>query len=276
MSEAGRRRGRWIAIALMLVAGGVLLGALPITEWIEAARGVFEPLGAWGPLLYALGYGVAATLLVPAAPLQIGAGLLFGLGWGIAAALLGGWTAIALAFLVGRRLARDRVQAVLDRRPRARAVEEVISEGGARMVVLLRLSPLLPFSLHNHVYGVTRIAFWRYWPAACLAVAPGTAMWAYTGYLGAAAGQSLGEGDASAWKWALRGLGLVATVVVTVLLARRAKAKLDETEAMDAAAAEESAPSAAQVWALGAAAAALVAAAVLSRVYPDVIEGWLS
>lgn len=278
MSAKARRRLRVAAWIGLLAALGLLLAALPVTDWIESLRGAFETLGIGGMVLYALGYGLASTLLVPAAPLQIGAGLLFGLGPGIAVGLAGGWLAIGLAFIAGRHLARDRVQSLLDGRPWTRAIEEVISEGDWKTVALLRLSPLLPFSLHNHVYGLTRIPFWRYWPAACLAVAPGTVMWAYTGYLGAAASASLGEGDASIGKWALRAVGLAATIAVTVLLARRAKAKLDDTDAMQAAAEEsdDDAPSAAQVWAWVAAAVVLLAGGVLGQVFSERLADWLS
>lgn len=279
MSSKARRRLRVAAWIGLLAALGLLLAALPVTDWIESLRGAFDALGVGGMALYALGFGLASTLLVPAAPLQIGAGLLFGLGPGVAVALAGGWMAIALAFIAGRHLARDRVQALLDDRPWTRAIEEVISEGDWKTVALLRLSPLLPFSLHNHVYGLTRIPFWRYWPAACLAVAPGTVMWAYTGYLGAAASASVGDGDASIWKWVLRGVGLAATIAVTVLLARRAKAKLDDTDAMqavDEADDDDAAPSSAEVWAWVAAAVVLLAVGVLGQVFSERLADWLS
>lgn len=272
------RRGQWIAIGVALLAAGVMLTALPVAAWIEALRGTIEPLGWWGPVLFALAYMIGATLLLPSGPFQVGAGLLFGLGLGIATALAGTWLALTSAFVVGRWLARDRVQAMLESRPRVKAVEEAIADGGWKVVVLLRLSPLLPMSLHNYVYGVTRLSLWRYLPAAAIAVTPGTVMWAWIGSMGAAAATV--TADASIAKWALRGAGLVATVVVSILLARKARARLEEQDldldGDDEGDDEAEVPSPARVFALGATALVLVVAAVLGRIYTDQLEQWLA
>ena len=275
MTDTTRRRLRWILLALALAAAAGLLSALPITDWIESLRSTFDDLGLVGILLYPLAFGLLAAMLVPAAPLQLGAGLLFGLGVGLPVGLAGSWLSILFAFVIGRTIAHDAVQSAIAERPKVRAIEDVISDGGWKVVVLLRLSPLLPFSLHNYVYGITRIPFVQYYPAACAAVAPGTVMWVYLGYLGAAASESLGDGDASIWKWVLRGVGLVATIIVTVILARRAKARLDDTDDTTDAR-EPEPPSTAQLWALGVTAAVLIAAAILGRIYADTLADWLT
>lgn len=275
MTDTTRRRLRWILLALALAAAAGLLSALPITDWIESLRTTFDDLGLVGILLYPLAFGLLAAMLVPAAPLQLGAGLLFGLGVGLPVGLAGSWLSILFAFVIGRTIAHDAVQEAIAERPKVRAIEDVISDGGWKVVVLLRLSPLLPFSLHNYVYGITRIPFVQYYPAACAAVAPGTVMWVYLGYLGAAASESLGDGDASIWKWVLRGVGLVATIIVTVILARRAKTRLDDADDTDDAR-EPEAPSTAQLWALGVTAAVLIAAAILGRIYADTLADWLT
>lgn len=279
MTDTTRRRLRWILLALALAAAAGLLSALPITDWIESLRSTFDDLGLVGILLYPVAFGLLAAMLVPAAPLQLGAGLLFGLGVGLPVGLAGSWLSILFAFVIGRTIAHDAVQKAIAERPKVRAIEDVISDGGWKVVVLLRLSPLLPFSLHNYVYGITRIPFVQYYPAACAAVAPGTLMWVYLGYLGAAASESLGEGDASLWKWVLRGVGLIATIIVTIILARRAKARLDDaddTDDTDGSDREPAPPSTAQLCALGVAAAVLIAAAILGRIYADILTDWLT
>lgn len=287
MSDADRwwRRGQWIAIAVGLAALGVLLAALPVKGWIESLRGAIESLGWWGPVIYAAVHATAAILLLPSGPLQLGAGLIFGLGVGIPTALAGSWLALAGAFVIGRWLARDRIQSLLADRPRMKVVEEAIADGGWKTVILLRLSPVLPMSVHNYVYGVTRIPLRVYLPAAALAVAPGTVMWAWIGALGASAATA--GGDASVVKWILRGLGLAATIAVTVLLARRARSRLDERTAdeTEPGSSEQSpsddepsgsgGPPRWRVIALAAAAAALVAGAALSHIYDDTVERWL-
>lgn len=288
ISPRWRRRGQWIAIGVALLAAGALLTALPIRQWIEALRGTVEGLGWWGPLIYAVAYGIGAVLVLPSGPFQVGAGLLFGLAVGIPTALVGTWLALAGAFAIGRWFARDRVQSLLDDRPRMRAVEGAIADGGWKTVVMLRLSPVLPMSLHNYVYGLTRMKFRVYMPAAAIAVAPGTVMWAWIGAVGGSAATASGE--ASVVKWILRGVGLVATVVVSILLARHARRRLEDEDALssedgdpsqgadDAADGDEDSPSAPPAWQLAAwslAATALTVCAVLGHVYDGKLEQWL-
>jgi uncharacterized membrane protein YdjX (TVP38/TMEM64 family) len=56
-------------------------------------------------------------------------------------------TGATLAFLVSRYLARPFVEDKLREYPRFGAVDTAISREGAKIVLLLRLSPLFPFSL---------------------------------------------------------------------------------------------------------------------------------
>jgi len=42
------------------------------------------------------------------------------------------------------------------------AIDKAIGENGFRVVTLLRLSPLLPFSLGNYLYGLTSVKFIPY------------------------------------------------------------------------------------------------------------------
>lgn len=52
-----------------------------------------------------------------------------------------------LAFLVSRYLARPLVEEKLKEYPRFAAVDDAVSREGAKVVLLLRLSPLFPFNL---------------------------------------------------------------------------------------------------------------------------------
>jgi uncharacterized membrane protein YdjX (TVP38/TMEM64 family) len=81
---------------------------------------------------------------------------------------------------------------------------------------------VVPFSLSNYLYGLTAVGFWPYL-ASWVAMLPGTALYVSLGAAGrAAAGAGKGE-QRSPWEWALLAAGLVATLVVTVVLARAAR-----------------------------------------------------
>ena len=89
----------------------------------------------------------AAVLLVPGSLLTLGTGFLLGLGWGTVAVSAGSTAGAAAAFAVGRGLLRERIRRRMTEDRRFRAVDRAVEEDGFRVTLLLRLSPLVPFSL---------------------------------------------------------------------------------------------------------------------------------
>lgn len=51
-------------------------------------------------------------------------------------------------------------------------------------VLLLRLSPLLPFALSNYLYGMTKVNFFEYLAGTALGFAPGSIGFVMTGQVG--------------------------------------------------------------------------------------------
>lgn len=54
------------------------------------------------------------------------------------------------------------------------AIEGAIKDEGWKMVMLLRLSPILPFTALNYALSVTPISAWAYIWASALGIIPGT------------------------------------------------------------------------------------------------------
>ena len=80
----------------------------------------------------------------------------------------------------------------------------------------------MPFNLQNYAFGATGIPFMHFVAATFFGIIPGTALYIYLGVLGGAAG------EAGPLKWAFFALGLIATIAVTALIARKARQKLRE------------------------------------------------
>lgn len=70
--------------------------------------------------------------------------------------------AATVAFLIARYLARDRILKLAKDNKKFLAIDKAIGEDGFRVVTLLRLSPLLPFSLGNYLYGLTSVQLGPY------------------------------------------------------------------------------------------------------------------
>lgn len=213
--------------ALALVAALIALGrALPVAEWIDASRATFEGLGLFGPILFALGYVAAALLFVPGAVITLAAGGLFGALLGTAIVSVASTIAAALAFLLARGVLRARVEAWARARPRFAALDGAIRSEGWRVVGLLRLSPVVPFSLGNYLFGLTPVRFGPYVLVSWIAMLPGTFLYVSLG----AAGANAASGTTDVGRSVLLAAGIVATLAVTVLLARAAQRRLREVD----------------------------------------------
>ena len=213
----------WPRIA-MIVAGLAALAAayvfLPVQDWAEAFRDWLDGLGPIGWVAFVLIYAVGTLALVPGALLTIAGGLAYGL-WAFPLVVVGATLGAGMAFLSGRYLVRDRVSAKIEASPKMRAIDSAIAEEGWKVVGLLRLSPALPFSIQNWILGATKVDFWPYLAATFVGIMPGTLLYVWIASLGA------GGGGGPA-KWAFFAVGIAATLAVTILVGRKAKAKLAE------------------------------------------------
>lgn len=220
----GRILARLAAAALALIAFVVLVRALPISAWLESVRHWIDSLGFWGPAAFVAVYVVAVLLFFPGSLLTLVAGALYGLVEGTLIVSLAATTAAALAFLIARYFARDKVRRLVEQSPRLAAVDEAIGAEGWKIVALLRLSPAVPFTLQNYLYGVTAIRFWPCILITWVAMLPGTFLYVYIGSLGKTAAEAA---ETSAAEWTIRGVGLIATIVVTIYIARLARRAIE-------------------------------------------------
>ncbi len=227
-SEAAARRRRplrWIAAGALLAALLLAFRQLPIEAWLHRFQGLVQELGPAGYLLYALVYALAVVLFVPASVLTLGAGAIYGLGAGVGVVLLGATAGATLAFLLARTLLRRRVERMAASNPRFRALDRAIAREGARIVFLVRLAPVFPFTYVNFAFGLTGVRTLGYVVATAVGMIPGTFAYVYLGTLGASA--AAGEA-ASATQWLLRGMGAVVAVGVTAFVARVASRAIRE------------------------------------------------
>jgi uncharacterized membrane protein YdjX (TVP38/TMEM64 family) len=228
----GRSRLRWGVAVLAILALLALSQTLPVDELVTSLRRTVDSLGVWGPVFF-LGVYVGATLLlIPGSALTLAAGALFGTGMGLVTTSLASTVSAAIAFLIARYLARDAVTRRLESQPRFHAIDRAIGQQGWKIVGLLRLSPAVPFSISNYLYGLTAIRFFPYVLISWIAMLPATFLYVYLGALAADGVETaLGaqESSISGLTWSLRITGLLATVAVTFLVIRIARRAIRES-----------------------------------------------
>lgn len=186
-------------------------------------------LGPLGPVAFVAGYALAVVAFVPGSLLTLAAGAVFGVGLGTVCALLGATIGASAAFLISRYLARAAFRRRVDGLPRFSAIDRAISREGGKIVFLLRLSPLFPFTLLNYALGLTRIRF-AHFLVASLGMLPGTLLYTYSGKAaGDVAALAAGHSPPrAAGHYFVLGLGLAATAAATMIVTRAARRALAE------------------------------------------------
>ena len=106
-----------------------------------------------------------------------------------------------------------------------------MSQEGLKLVLLTRLSPAFPFSLLNLAYGLSEVSL-RDYSIGLIGILPGTVLFCGLGALAgdvARFGEVLG-GEADIGTWALRVVGVLATLAVVWLVSRTARRALQDVE----------------------------------------------
>jgi uncharacterized membrane protein YdjX (TVP38/TMEM64 family) len=143
-----------------------------------------KSLGPSGPLYFGFFYMLCEIVAIPATPLALSAGYLFGLEEGVLVVLAAATVAAVVGFGIGRTLLRSWVEGLLTGNPQLQKLDKAVGKSGFKILVLLRLSPIIPFSISNYIYGASSINFPAYFWGTFLGFIPGTIGYVYSGMVG--------------------------------------------------------------------------------------------
>jgi uncharacterized membrane protein YdjX (TVP38/TMEM64 family) len=214
------------------IAGLLVLGAC--VAWVVLHRDLITTaaietwlrgLGFWAPAGFVLIYAVGTVVFFSGALLSLAGGALFGPVWGTLWNLLGALLGATLAFLIARFIGAAWISQRLGGRLK-RVIDGVEAEGW-RFVAVMRLVPLVPFSLLNYALGLTRISLPAYILASAVCMLPGALAYTWLGY----ASRSAVAGDSSALRYGLFGLGALALIAFLPRLFRRFRRSAQEATA---------------------------------------------
>lgn len=189
-------------LGLVLFVVGVSLEILLDSAAARAIRSVYTVVCVWiqshpteGFFLLGGAYTVSSLLLIPGSLLTLGSGFVyarvFGLLRGVVLATTAIWSGASLAAILAFCLVRHTGLAQLVQRRLLHsnkkkknilllALDRSVQQEGLRIMVLLRLSPLIPINLLNYLAGVTNIGFGSY-ATALVALLPRIALYVYSG-----------------------------------------------------------------------------------------------
>jgi uncharacterized membrane protein YdjX (TVP38/TMEM64 family) len=215
----------WRPAARRIVAVGLVLPILlgMVAVWVSPERVVgaaeelmdfIRELGVSGVVVFAIVQVlVAASGILPASLLGVGAGAIYGLVSGFSLAAASTVAGALLSFFLSRSLFRATVERLASGRPRLRNLDARIARDGWKLVCLLRVSPIMPFSATSITLGLSAVGL-RDYVIGTLASLP--ALCGYV-FIGTVADSSLSAWatGASPIRWALLGIGGLATLILT-------------------------------------------------------------
>lgn len=200
---------------------------LPVQMWVSAVGAKLHSFGSFGVILFATMYVAGAMAFVPASAFSLVAGLIYGV-WGIPLAWLSMMAVAATSFPLARCLLATHVTRLVDERRFLHTVAEVIDEEGWRMVLLVRVSGIVPFGLQNYIFGVTHIAFVPYLLATSVGVLPSILLYTGAGAFGNAA---IEGGETGLLRPILLTGVVLAALALVMITGRKVRARLKEQKA---------------------------------------------
>ncbi|MFK8051895.1 MAG: TVP38/TMEM64 family protein [Woeseiaceae bacterium] len=220
---------------ILLLVGAIALLAVgatqfPIAEWLTSLVSWIDANKQTAWLVFIGVYVAATVLMLPGSILTLAAGYVFGVIYGTALVSVSSVIGATAAFLIGRSLGRGWVKEKIGADARLTAIDSATEERGFLVMLLLRLSPIFPFNVMNYLMSLTGMSLKNFFFGSWIGMFPGTLLYVYIGSgLSDLTAILAGEYEAGPYGKVFFFGGLIATAVVTVLIARFAAKTLKET-----------------------------------------------
>jgi uncharacterized membrane protein YdjX (TVP38/TMEM64 family) len=183
----------------------------------EKLMHVVRELGVRGAVVFAIVQVlVAVSGILPASLLGVAAGAIYGLVSGFLLAAVSTLAGALLSFFLSRSLFRATVERLAARRPRLRNLDARIARDGWKLVCLLRVSPIMPFSATSLALGLSAVGL-RDYAIGTLASLPALCGYVFVGTLADTSLSAWATG-ASTIRLVLLGIGGLATLVLVLRL----------------------------------------------------------
>jgi len=133
----------------------------------EGIKSYVDSCGMFGPIIYMVMFSVIPS----GAIIAIAGGMAFGMGLGTLYTMLGALIGATTAFYISRLLGRDFVMKLT--RGRLRSFDDGVEKHGFKLILVMRLIPIIPFNLISFGAGLTKMKFRDYIMATVVGIVPG-------------------------------------------------------------------------------------------------------
>jgi uncharacterized membrane protein YdjX (TVP38/TMEM64 family) len=215
-----RKNGLRLIAALVGVGalGAAFLFSLGAADWAGAVLSVLNRLRGLGPLGWLAFIGlqtlVALVGFLPASLLGITAGAVYGVKLGFGLASVGLLIGAEISFVLTRSGFRKTLVNLLKSRRTFDRLDAALVQGGWYFVLLLRASPVMPFSLTSFALGLSGISQ-RSYALGTLGSLPALLLYVILGSLGVKSVASVHD-NTGALHLVLLGVGILTTMLLTI------------------------------------------------------------
>jgi uncharacterized membrane protein YdjX (TVP38/TMEM64 family) len=177
-----------------------------------------EQCGWVGWIWFVILYALSCVLFLPGSVLSFGAGAVYGFWSGTMLVSLGSVAGALANFLSTRYLLRGWMARKFAKSRKFHALDHAATNDGLKLVILTRISPILPHSLVSCAFGLSRMSLPRYLLASWIGFLPISAAYAYCGaVIGRAAKGGLHQGPQA---WIAYTVEISITILVTIWITR--------------------------------------------------------
>ncbi len=218
----------WLSLGLVLLVIVVWFGREMVDE-IENAESWIESHGALGWAVFVVLVVVFISVFVPLAIPAIAAGAMFGYAGGVALTFVAAVLAAVIEYLAAQHLFRTKIEAMLDRHPKLRAIQQAINHQGPRLQILLRMGPVSAATV-SYVLGATGSRFSTFL-IATVGLLPSVLVNVYFGYAASHVTKSAGNADGHSTLQLIGTIvGLVVCTAVMISITRIATRAIADSE----------------------------------------------
>lgn len=216
----------WFGLGLILI---LLADRVELDRTLTSLLQWVDSLGTLGAIAFIAIYIIATIICVPGSIMALAGGALFGKLIGTILVFISGFLGACCAFSLGRYLLRDWVKRRLEKNSYLKAINKVVVAEGWKIACLLHLSPIIPFNILNYALGASQITYKNFIVATSVGILPGVILYVFLGStIGDLTMAVMGKSDSanSTIQWLVSAIGVVATLALTIYLAKIARQQI--------------------------------------------------
>lgn len=177
-----RRLAIGVVLALISTALCWLIAMIPIQEYSSSLTRWIQENKMAGAVVFPLVYWLLIPLCIPSSMFDLIGGSVFGIAYGVVLNTIGKTGGALIAFVIGKRLGRERVGGYLETNfPAFSAVSAILESDSWKPLLLVQLSTL-PHAVKSYGLAITDVSMYRFMVSSFVTALPFTVLLTQIGY----------------------------------------------------------------------------------------------